>query len=152
MGFAVLLALLLIAGAVVARSRWGWTRDRPGPSGQSGPSGLSGMSDLDAEADANRWVVRLGAGLSALEVRAWTGARVDGTATQALTDASERLRTARAELATARTAAEYALVKRTAAEGIDHVRRARTSLGLDQADAEARRSEDGRAWRSAQVS
>ncbi|MFD9204147.1 hypothetical protein ACFWDP_38525, partial [Streptomyces anthocyanicus] len=95
-------------------------------------------------------VVRLGAGLSALEVR--TGAGADGTATQALTDASERLRRARAELATARTAAEYALVTRTAAEGLDHVRIARTSLGLDGAGAEVWRSENGRARRSAQVS
>ncbi|MFH8465186.1 hypothetical protein [Streptomyces sp. NPDC017991] len=123
MGFAVLLALLLIAGAVVARRRWGRTR---------------GMSVLDAEADANRWVVRLGAGLSALDVRTRAGA--DGMAAQSLADASEGLRTARAELATARTAAEYARVTRTAAEGLDHVRSARTSLGLDRADAEARRS------------
>lgn len=143
MGFAVLLALLLIAGAVVARRRCGRTR---------GPSDLSRLSDLDAEADANRWVVRLGAGVSALDVRTRTGARADGMAAQALSDASERLRTARAELATARTAAEYALVRRTAAEGLDHVRRARTSLGPDQADVEARRSEAGRVRRSAQVS
>ncbi|MFD0310890.1 hypothetical protein [Streptomyces sp. NPDC127119] len=147
MGFAVLLALLLIAGAVVARRRWSRTR------GLSAPSDLSDLSGLDAEADANRWVVRLGAGVSALDdVRTRTEVRADGMAAQALSDASERLRTARAELTTARTAAEYALVKRTAAEGLDHVRRARTSLGPDQADVEARRSEAGRVRRSAQVS
>jgi len=114
MGFAVLLALLLIVGAVAARRRWGRAH---------------GMSDLDAEADANRWVVRLGSSLSSLDVRARAGA--DSEATQALADASERLRTARDALTTARTAAEYALVTRTAAEGLQHIRTARASLGLD---------------------
>ncbi|MEV7136939.1 hypothetical protein [Streptomyces tauricus] len=130
MGFAVLLALLLIAGAVAARRRWGRARD------------LSDVSDLDAEADANRWVVRLGGSLSALDVRTPAGvdvgasAGVDVIAAQALTAAAERLRTARDELATARTAAQYALVTRTAVEGLAHVRTARTSLGLDQAEAD----------------
>ncbi|MCW8101964.1 hypothetical protein [Streptomyces tauricus] len=130
MGFAVLLALLLIVGAVVARRRWGRARD------------LSDVSDLDAEADANRWVVRLGGSLSALDVRsraeasAGAEAGADVIAAQALTAAAERLRTARDELATARTAAQYALVTRTAVEGLAHVRTARTSLGLDQAEAD----------------
>ncbi|MFL1901890.1 hypothetical protein ACJWDR_22705 [Streptomyces tauricus] len=131
MGFAVLLALLLIVGAVVARRRWGRARDL---------SDVSELSDLDAEADANRWVVRLGGSLSALDVRsraeASTSAGADVIAAQALTAAAERLRTARDELATARTAAQYALVTRTAVEGLAHVRTARTSLGLDQAEAD----------------
>ncbi|MGW0573709.1 hypothetical protein [Streptomyces tauricus] len=133
MGFAVLLALLLIAGAVVARRRWGRARDL---------SDVSELSDLDAEADANRWVVRLGGSLSALDVRTRAGvdvgasAGVDVIAAQALTVAAERLRTARDELATARTAAQYALVTRTAVEGLAHVRTARTTLGLDQAEAD----------------
>ncbi|MEU6030572.1 hypothetical protein OG288_22295 [Streptomyces tauricus] len=133
MGFAVLLALLLIVGAVVARRRWGRARDL---------SDVSELSDLDAEADANRWVVRLGGSLSALDVRiraeasAGAEAGADVIAAQALTAAAERLRTARDELATARTAAQYALVTRTAVEGLAHVRTARTSLGLDQAEAD----------------
>ncbi|GHA22014.1 hypothetical protein GCM10010372_22520 [Streptomyces tauricus] len=131
MGFAVLLALLLIVGAVVARRRWGRARDL---------SDVSELSDLDAEADANRWVVRLGGSLSALDVRiraeTSTSAGADVIAAQALTAAAERLRTARDELATARTAAQYALVTRTAVEGLAHVRTARTSLGLDQAEAD----------------
>lgn len=114
---AALLSLLLIAGAVgavVARRR----AHRP-----------DALSDLDEEAEANRWVVRLGGSLSALDVR--TLARADRTAVQALTDATERLGTARAQLATANSGAEYAQVKRTAAEGLQHVREARTALGLD---------------------
>ncbi|WP_405616497.1 hypothetical protein [Streptomyces sp. NBC_00076] len=117
MACAALLSLLLIAGAVgavVARRR----AHRP-----------DALSDLDEEAEANRWVVRLGGSLSALDVR--TLARADRTAVQALTDATERLGTARAQLATANSGAEYAQVKRTAAEGLQHVREARTALGLD---------------------
>ena len=113
---AALLSLLLIAGAVgavVARRR-----ARP-----------DALSDLDEEAEANRWVVRLGGSLSALDVR--TLARADRTAVQALTDATERLGTARAQLAIAHSGVEYAQVKRTAAEGLQHVREARTALGLD---------------------
>src|SRR4051794_33800997 len=121
MGFALLLALLLIAGALFARRR----RDR-----------VHGMSGLDAEADANRWLVRLGGSLSALDVRAGagsrpgtgarTGAGADRNATRSLSDATTCLRTARDELAAARTPAQYAQVTRTAVEGLHHVRAART--------------------------
>jgi hypothetical protein len=117
---AALLSLLLIAGAVgavVARRR----AHRP-----------DALSDLDEEAEANRWVVRLGGGLSALDVR--TLARADRTAVQALTDATERLGTARAQLVGAHSGVEYAQVKRIATEGLQHVRTARAALGLDSAD------------------
>src|SRR4051794_23850543 len=117
MGFALLLALLLIAGALFARRR----RDR-----------VHGMSGLDAEADANRWLVRLGGSLSALDVRARAGveagAGADRNATRFLSDAATCLRTARDELATARTPTQYAQVTRTAVEGLHHVRVARTAL------------------------
>jgi len=117
---AALLSLLLIAGAVgavVARRR-------------AQPSDV--LSDLDEEAEANRWVVRLGGSLSALDVR--TLARADENAVQSLTEATERLRTARVQLATAHSGVEYAQVKRIATEGLQHVRTARTALGLDSAD------------------
>ncbi|MEV2210780.1 hypothetical protein AB0H86_04620 [Streptomyces sp. NPDC050997] len=117
MAFAVLLSLLLIAGAVgaVVAHRRARRSDA--------------LSDLDEEAEANRWVVHLGGSLSALDVR--TLARADRHAVQSLTDATERLRTARAQLATAHSGAEYAQVKRTAVEGLQHVHEARTALGLD---------------------
>ncbi|MFF0161499.1 hypothetical protein ACFYRY_28745 [Streptomyces sp. NPDC005263] len=123
MTFAVLLSLLLIAGAVgaaVAARR----AHRP-----DALPDLSELSALDGEAEANRWVVRLGGSLSALDVRTLAGA--DRHAVQSLTDATERLRTARAQLATARSGTEYAQVKRTAVEGLQHVSEARTALGLD---------------------
>lgn len=86
-------------------------------------------SDLDAEAEANRWVVRLGGGLAGIDVRAQ--ARAGGGAAESLTEATERLRAARAQLTRARTPDEYARVTRTAAEGLRHVREARTALGMD---------------------
>jgi hypothetical protein len=119
MGVTALLALLLIVGAVVAV-----VAQR-----RSCQAHAHGLSDLDAEADANRWVVRLGGSLSALDLR--RRAAADKAARQALSQASERLRTARDQLATAHTTAEYGLVKRTAIEGHHHVRTARTALGLD---------------------
>ncbi|WP_221348431.1 hypothetical protein [Streptomyces beigongshangae] len=63
------------------------------------------------------------------------GARVragaDRSAARSLTDATTCLCTARGELATARTPVQYAQVTRTATQGLRHIRRARTVLGLD---------------------
>lgn len=118
MKLAVLVAVLLIVGAVVAIVAQRRSVDGPGPS-----------SDLDAEADANRWVVRLGGSLAGIDVRAQAGA--GGSAAESLTDATERLRAARAQLTRARTPDEYAQVTRTAVEGLRHVGAARTALGMD---------------------
>ncbi|MEU5342023.1 MULTISPECIES: hypothetical protein [unclassified Streptomyces] len=114
MGLAVPLALLLIVGAVTAVVV------------QRRSKGAGAMSDLDAEAEANRWVVRLGGSLSAFTA----GARADRTAARELSAAAERHRTARHQLATAHTPAEYAVVTRTALEGMHHIRAARRALGL----------------------
>ncbi|MEU3337153.1 hypothetical protein [Streptomyces sp. NPDC006668] len=116
MGYAIALAALLVAGsagAVVAlrRSRAG-----------------RGTSGLDAEAEANRWLIRLGAGLIPPGAATWASA--GETAGRALTEAAECHRTARALLAEARTAAEYGRVTRTAQEGLRHVDAAREALGL----------------------
>ncbi|MGJ5826519.1 hypothetical protein [Streptomyces ossamyceticus] len=134
MEFAVLLALLLVLGAVVAVIALRRRGD-----------GREVTSDLDAEADANRWVVRLGGGLAGIDVRAQAGA--DDTAARALADAAERLRIARARLAAARTPDQYAAVVRTASEGLRHVGEARRALGLDPAAEGERR--DTRGERSA---
>ncbi|MFF3847283.1 hypothetical protein [Streptomyces sp. NPDC002328] len=116
MGFMITLSVLLIAGAVAGivtqrRAR----RTRP-------PSGL------DAEAEANHWLVRLGGGLVPPDVRIWESA--DAAAARELTSAAECHRQARERLAAARTAAEYEDVTRTAREGLEHLRRARAGLGL----------------------
>ncbi|MFF6781085.1 hypothetical protein [Streptomyces sp. NPDC012510] len=118
MKLAVLVAVLLIVGAVVAIVAQRRSVDEPGPT-----------SDLDAEADANRWVVRLGGSLAGIDVRAQAGA--GGSAAESLTDATECLRTARAQLIRARTSDEYAQVTGTAIEGLRHVHAARTALGME---------------------
>ncbi|GAA3887304.1 hypothetical protein GCM10023084_44900 [Streptomyces lacrimifluminis] len=116
MGVVVPLTLLLIVGAVVSgvllRRQAGMRRV---------PSGLAG---LDAEVEANRWVVRLGGSLAGLRPGA------DEAAAQALAEAAGRHHAARGQLATARTPAEYALARQTAAEGLQYVVAARSALGL----------------------
>lgn len=120
-GFMVALSVLLVVGAAVgavvgAVAQRRTQRGRP-------PSGL------DAEAEANHWLVRLGGGLVPPDVRAWAGA--DETAGQALTSAARCHRAARAQLAAARTAVEYGEVTRVAKEGLEHLRTARSALALD---------------------
>ncbi|WP_405870950.1 hypothetical protein [Streptomyces sp. NBC_00005] len=125
MGYAIALSALLIAGAVgavVVQRHAQRVREASGPSGPRGASGL------DAEAEANRWLIRLGGSLAPPGARTWAGA--DETAGRALTDAAECHRAARALLAEARTAAEYERATRTAQEGLRHVRTAREALGV----------------------
>ncbi|WP_405967546.1 hypothetical protein OG613_23745 [Streptomyces sp. NBC_00015] len=144
-GFMITLSVLLIVGAVagvVAQRRAARTRrpagrpGRPGRSGRSGgpgrpgrsgASGPSGLSDLDAEAEANHWLIRLGGGLVPPGARAWAGA--DEAAGRALTSAAECHRAARDRLSGARTAGEYEEVTRVAKEGLEHLRSARAGLG-----------------------
>ncbi|WP_369029217.1 MULTISPECIES: hypothetical protein [Streptomyces] len=83
----------------------------------------AGLSGLDAEVEANRWVVRLGGSLAGLRPGA------DEAAAQALAEATGRHHAARGQLATARTPAEYALARQTAVEGLQYVRAARAALG-----------------------
>ncbi|MGW0331636.1 hypothetical protein ACWD0J_07100 [Streptomyces sp. NPDC003011] len=119
MGFMITLSVLLITGAVVGvvaqrRAQRACSRFR--------------VSGLDAEAEANQWLVRLGGGLVPPDARVWAGAGEE--AAGALTRAAECHRAARARLAAARTAAEYEEVTRTAREGLEHLRRARAGLGF----------------------
>ncbi|MCX4763527.1 hypothetical protein OG562_21690 [Streptomyces sp. NBC_01275] len=115
-GFMIMLSVMLIVGAVV-----GVVAQRRAQRGRR-------PSDLDAEAEANHWLVRLGGGLVPPDVRVWVDA--DETAGRALTDAAECHRAARVRLAAASTAGEYAEVTRVAKEGLEHLREARTALGL----------------------
>ncbi|MCD9876875.1 hypothetical protein [Streptomyces guryensis] len=115
MGYAIALSALLIAGTVAAVVALRRTRTAPG------------ATDLDAEAEANRWLIRLGGSLMPPGASSW--ANNGTTAGRALTDAAECHRTARSLLAEARTAAEYERVTRTAQEGLRHVEAAREALG-----------------------
>ena len=116
MGYAIALCALLIAGTVGAVVALRRTQAAPGP------------TELDAEAEANRWLIRLGGSLMPPGAGNWAG---NGkTAGRALTDAAECHRAARSLLAEARTAAEYERVTWTAQEGLRHVDAAREALGL----------------------
>lgn len=121
MGFMVLLALVLIAGAVAVVAA---QRRAAGGAGVVPVPHRVGQ-DLDARAEAERWVERLGGSLSTLD------AGGDKAAGQALADANERYRAAQGQLVAAGTPAQYAMVTQTAVEGLYYVRGARTALGLD---------------------
>ncbi|MGW5656620.1 hypothetical protein [Streptomyces humi] len=120
MGLIALVVLaLVVAGAVAFAAR--------SPHQAAACPGPTARQDLaaDAGAEATRWVDRLGGGIATLN------GGDDRAARQALADATERHRAAQAQLATAYTPAQYALVTQTAVEGLHHVRAARTALGLD---------------------
>lgn len=128
-GFMIALSALLIVGAVVGV----WAQRRAARTRR--PSGLSG---LDAEAEANHWLVRLGGGLVPPDVRTWTGA--EEAAGRALTSAAECHREARSLLTAARTAGEYGEVTRVARDGVEHLRTARAALGTGSGPAEVPRA------------
>ncbi|MFJ8335016.1 hypothetical protein [Streptomyces sp. NPDC094437] len=127
MGFAIVLAAVLIAGAAGAVFAQRRSRARAAAD-PDGPGALADLSELDAEAEANRWLLRLGGSLVPPDAPTW--ATAGEAAGRALTDASECHRAARVQLAKARTAAEYAEVTRTARRGLGHVRTAREALGV----------------------
>ncbi len=79
----------------------------------------------DAQAEARRWVERLGGQVYSLDPRD------DPAARQALSDAAERFTAAGSQVEQARSVQQYRLAQQTAYEGLYYVRAARTSLGLD---------------------
>jgi hypothetical protein len=78
----------------------------------------------DAQAEARRWVERLGG-----QVLNLVG--TNEPARQALADAAERYTAAGSQMDSARTAAQARLVAQTAQEGLYYVRAARTAMGMD---------------------
>jgi len=116
MGYAIALLALLIAGTAAAVLALRRTQAAPGP------------TELDAEAEANRWLIRLGGSLMPPGASSW--ASNGKTAGRALTDAAECHHAARSLLAEARTTEEYERVTLTAQKGLRHVEAAREALGL----------------------
>jgi len=114
MGLLILIVVVVIAGCLIAA----FAKRSGGASGGPYQAG-------DAEAEARRWVDRLGAGITNLDGRG------DPAATQALADAAERHTAASAELSRARTPAQFSLAAQTAIEGLHYIRAARTALGMD---------------------
>jgi hypothetical protein len=108
----LILVGLLIAGAVAVVNR-------------RGRGGYVSRSNDDAQAEAHRWVARLGGGITNLDSAGNTAA------TQALADASERHAAALSQLSAARTANQFRLVSDTAIEGLHYIRAARIALGMD---------------------
>lgn len=78
----------------------------------------------DAQAEARRWVERLGG-----QVMNLTG--TDVASQQAMADASERFTAAGSQMEQARTVEQCRLVTQTAMEGLYYVRAARVAMGLD---------------------
>ena len=78
----------------------------------------------DSQAEARRWVERLGG-----QVLNLVG--TDEPSKQALADAAERYTAASSQLDSARTAAQSRLVTQTALEGLYYVRAARVAMGMD---------------------
>jgi hypothetical protein len=92
----------------------------------------------DAQADARRWVERLGG-----QVINLTG--TNEPSKQAMADASERYTAAGSQMEQAKTVEQCRLVTKTALEGLYYVRAARGAMGLDPGpelpvDHEARRA------------
>lgn len=78
----------------------------------------------DSQAEARRWVERLGG-----QVLNLVG--TNEPSRQALADAAERYTAAGSQMDTARTAAQSHLVTQTAQEGLYYVRAARTAMDMD---------------------
>lgn len=78
----------------------------------------------DAQAEARRWVERLGGQVLALN-------GMDEASKQALADAAERYTAAGSSMEQARTVAQCRLVTETALEGLYYVRAARVAMGID---------------------
>ncbi|MEQ3554983.1 hypothetical protein WIS52_31350 [Pseudonocardia nematodicida] len=78
----------------------------------------------DAQADARRWVERLGGQVLSLVGN-------DEPSRQALADAAERYTAAGSQMEQAKTEAQCRQVTETAYEGLYYVRAARTAMGMD---------------------
>ncbi|GLY25328.1 hypothetical protein Misp04_50590 [Micromonospora sp. NBRC 101691] len=107
--FLGVLALLHVAGFVW----WQWHSARQ-----------RARETADARAEALRWYERLGG--QVMNLHGDTPA-----VRQALVDAGERYNAAGSQLERARTVRQYEIARETALEGLDHIRAARTALGLD---------------------
>jgi uncharacterized membrane protein YgcG len=106
----VLLVLLVLVGAVWYAARSAAEKRR--------------RELEDAQAEARRWVERLGG-----QVMNLTG--TDVASQQAMADASERFTAAGSQMEQARTVEQCRLVTQTAMEGLYYVRAARVAMDLD---------------------
>jgi hypothetical protein len=107
---AVLILILLIGGGAVYYQRYRQAAQQ--------------RELEDAQAEARRWLERLGG-----QVLNLVG--TDEPSRQALADAAERYTAASSQMDSARTPAQCRLVTETAQEGLYYIRAARTAMGMD---------------------
>lgn len=81
------------------------------------------VSFADAQADARRWIDRLGSQVLSLSGN-------DTASTQAMADASERFNAASSQISTAQTVKQAQLARESALEGLHFVNAAREIMGL----------------------
>ena len=77
----------------------------------------------DAQADARRWIERLGSQVLSI-------AGTDMASTQAIADASERYNAASSQISTAQTARQAELARESALEGLHYMNAAREIMGM----------------------
>jgi hypothetical protein len=106
----LLILLLLVAGGVLLAVTTARSRRR--------------RELEDSQAEARRWVERLGGQVLNLVGK-------DEPSKQALADAAERYTAAGSQLDHARSSAQYRLATQTALEGLYYVRAARNAMGMD---------------------
>ena len=108
------LLLLIVIGAGIAI----WAQ-----SNKKKEIGRERASFADAQADARRWIERLGSQVLTLSGN-------DTASTQALADASERYNAASAAIGQAETVKQAQLARESALEGLHYVNAAREIMGL----------------------
>lgn len=111
----MLLIALIVIGLVAATSR-----------GQSrGQRQVNQLSFEDAQADARRWIERLGG-----QVLNLTG--TDTASSQAIADASERYTAANSQISQAQSVRQAQLARESALEGLHYIKAAREIMGLPE--------------------
>lgn len=110
---ALLLIAIVIGGGVFIASK---------VSGNSNKK-IEEQKFADAQADARRWIERLGSQVLSI-------AGTDMASTQAIADASERYNAASSQISTAQTSRQAELARESALEGLHYMNAAREIMGM----------------------
>ena len=110
---ALLLIAIVIGGGVFIASKMGSNNTKK----------LEETKFADAQADARRWIERLGS-------QVLTIAGTDAASTQAIADASERYTAASSQISSATTPRQAELARESALEGLHYMNAAREIMGM----------------------
>ena len=110
---ALLLIAIVIGGGVFVASKMGSNNSKKQEEAKL----------ADAQADARRWIERLGS-------QVLTIAGSDAASTQAIADASERFNAASSQISTASTVRQAELARESALEGLHYMNAAREIMGM----------------------